>query len=164
MNLIINNVNIENVNSFTYLGVIIDDKLTWNDHFESVCEKMNACTYLINRHKSSVSQKWLHIITTGIVISVLDYCLPAWGNLSKQKYAKIDSILFRVIKLILPIRERTSQNKLKLYEKLNWLTVGERYELYCLTFLHKNVIHTTSLTKRERERVLRKNTRSRPTN
>jgi hypothetical protein len=36
INLKINNVNIENVNSFTYLGVIIDDKLTWNDHFESV--------------------------------------------------------------------------------------------------------------------------------
>jgi hypothetical protein len=73
MNLLINNNNIENVNNFRYLGVIIDDKLTWNDHFESVCENMNARTYLINRHKSSVSQKWLHIITTGITLSVFIY-------------------------------------------------------------------------------------------
>jgi hypothetical protein len=59
--------------------------------------------------------------------------------------------LLRVIELILPLRERSSQNKLKLYEKLNWLTIGERYELYCLTCIHKKFIHTTSLTESLKE-------------
>jgi hypothetical protein len=112
---------------------------------------MNTRTYLINRHKSSISKNWLQIMTTGIILSVMDYCLPAWGNLPKHKYARIDSIMFRAMKLILPTRDHYSQNKLKLYERLNWLTVGERYELYCLSFMYKNVLHTTSLSESLKE-------------
>lgn len=151
LDLIIHKDRIETVSSFRYLGVIIDDQLTWNEQYEAVCESMSTRTYLINRHKSSVSKKWLHIISTGIILSVLDYCLPAWGNLPKHKYARIDSIVYRVIKLILPTREHYPQHKLKLYEKLNWLTVGERYELYCLTFMYKNVLHNTSLSESLKE-------------
>jgi hypothetical protein len=112
---------------------------------------MSTRTYLINIHKSSISKRWLEIITTGIILSLLDYCLPAWGNISKHKYARIDSIMFRAIKLILPTRDHYSHNKLKLYEKLNWLTIKERYALYCLSFMYKNVLHTTSLSESLKE-------------
>jgi hypothetical protein len=131
---------VANVHSFRYLGVIIDDKMTWTDHIDHVCESMNTRANLINRHKSSISLKWLHIISTGIVLTVLDYCLPVWGNLAKTKYSRIDSIIFRVIKMILPNRYNRDSNKYKLYEEVNWLTVAERYEFYCLSFLHRNMI------------------------
>jgi hypothetical protein len=84
---------------------------------------------------------------TGIILTVLDYCLPAWGNLAKTKYSRLDSIVFRVIKMILPNLYNHEPNKYKLYEKLNWLTVSERYEFFCLSFLHRNIIQPTSLTK-----------------
>jgi DNA-binding beta-propeller fold protein YncE len=60
---------------------------------------MNSRPYLINRHKSSISQKWLHIIFLGIILTVLNNCLPAWGNRTKMKYSRLDSIIFRVIKI-----------------------------------------------------------------
>jgi hypothetical protein len=89
-----------------YLGVIIDDKLAWTEHLDHVCESMNSRSYLINRLKSSINQKWLHIISTGIILTVLDYCLPAWGNLTKIKYSRLDSIIFRVIKIIFATFEK----------------------------------------------------------
>jgi hypothetical protein len=143
----INGETIENVYSFRYLGVIIDDKLTWTEHLDHVCESMNSRAYLISRHKSSISQNWLHIISSGLILTVLDYCLPAWGNLAKTKYSRLDSIVFRVIKMILPNVYHRETNKYKLYEKVNWLTVAERYEFSCLSFLYRNIIQSTSLTK-----------------
>jgi hypothetical protein len=137
---------IENVQCFRYLGVTIDDKVSWNEHFENVCESMNSRSFLINRHKSSVSQNWLHIISTGIILTVLDYCFPVWGNLPKVKYARLDSIMFRVIKMIFPNHKYQKRNKYTLYEKVNWLTAAERYEFYCLSFIHKNIAQRTSLT------------------
>jgi hypothetical protein len=48
---------IEQTIQFRYLGVIIDEKLSWNEQLASVTSKMIQRTYLINRHKNSLSQK-----------------------------------------------------------------------------------------------------------
>jgi hypothetical protein len=77
LNLTVGNESIIQVSEFTYLDVILDDKLSWNEQFESVSSKMTQRAYLINRHKKSLSQKWLQTIISSIVMSVLDYCLPA---------------------------------------------------------------------------------------
>jgi hypothetical protein len=131
---------------FKYLGVLIDEKLNWNSHYEEVCKKMSERVYLINRHKRTISQHWLHIITSALLLSVLDYCLTSWGNLSKCKYARIDAILFRAVKVILPTNNNTMKNKMKLFEKMNWLTAAERYEYYGMTYIYKHVINKTTLT------------------
>jgi hypothetical protein len=86
------------------------------------------------------------IISTGIILTVLDYCLPVWGNFPKVKYARLDSIMFRVIKIIFPNHKYHNRNKYTLYEKVNWLTTAEMYEFHCLSFIHKNIAQTTSLT------------------
>jgi hypothetical protein len=135
---------IEQTIQFRYLGVIIDEKLSWNEQFASVTSKMTQRTYLINRHKNSLSQKWLQILITSIVVSVLDYCLPAWGNLSKLKYARLDAIMFKALKIIIPNSERQLKNKLKLFEKVNWLTAAERYEFSTLSFVHKAIMRKSS--------------------
>jgi hypothetical protein len=51
LNLTIGNDSITQVSEFMYLGVILDDKLSWNEQFESVSSKMTQRCYLINRHK-----------------------------------------------------------------------------------------------------------------
>jgi hypothetical protein len=62
------------------------------------------------------------------------------------KYDPIDSVLFRAVKVILPTKSNTKINKLMLFERLNWLSAAERYELYMLKFIHKNIGRKTSLT------------------
>jgi hypothetical protein len=66
--------NFDEVQTFRYLGLTIDKHLTWNTQYQEVCERMSRRIYLINRHKRCVSQNWLQIFCTSLVISVLDYC------------------------------------------------------------------------------------------
>jgi hypothetical protein len=108
----IENIKLQQVTEFKYLGVLIDDKLNWNSQYDEVCKRMSERVYLINRHKRIMSQHWLHLITSALLVSVLDYCLTAWGNLSRTKYERIDSILFRAIKFIIPIKHNTVKTKL----------------------------------------------------
>jgi hypothetical protein len=93
-----------------------------------------------------VSQRWLQIFCTSLVISVLDYCLIAWGNLSQNKYKRIDLLLFKAAKTVLPNQKFNKNNRTQLFERMNWLTSAERYELYSLVYVHKNVSNKTSLT------------------
>jgi hypothetical protein len=122
------------------------ERTNWNAQYDEVCNKMSERVYLINRHKRIMNQHWLHLITSALLLSVLDYCFTAWGNLSNSKYDRIDSILFRAVKVILPTKSNTKKNKLILFERLNWLSAAERYELYMLKFIHKNIVSKTSLT------------------
>ena len=39
LNLAINNSPIKRVNSHKHLGIVLNDKLTWTDHFESICKR-----------------------------------------------------------------------------------------------------------------------------
>jgi hypothetical protein len=108
---------------------------------------MSQRVYLINRHKKGISQKWLHIFCTTIVLSTLDYCYSAWGNLPSTKYKRIDLILLRAANLILPSQKHNNNHRLEVFEKVNWLSAAERYEHYVLTFVNTNIINKSSLTK-----------------
>jgi hypothetical protein len=66
----------EQVKSFKYFGVVIDEHLSWNEQYEEVCD-MSQRIYLINRHKKGITQKWLHTFFATIVLSILHYCYVA---------------------------------------------------------------------------------------
>jgi hypothetical protein len=139
---------IEEVDNFKYLGLTIDKHLTWNIQYEEVCQKMSQRMFLINRHKKCVNQKWLQIFCTSLVISVLDYCYirVAWGNLSQCKYKRMDSLMFKAAKLIIPQQKYNKNNRMDLFDRVNWLNSAERFQLYSLVYAHKHMSNETSLT------------------
>jgi len=141
----INNKVISQVTNFKYLGIELDAQLNWENHYNTVTNKMNQRVHLINRYKHCLSAKWLQVITYGIVLSVLDYCYPIWWNLSSIKYNKLDKILVRAAKNILPPIHMNNRNKYYIFEKLNWLTSAERYEHTSLTYVYKHIMYKTSV-------------------
>jgi hypothetical protein len=90
--------------------------------------------------------KMLIFMRTCQGIVFVDYCFIAWGNLSQSKYKRIDLLLFKAAKIVLSNRKFTKNNRIQLFERMNWLTSAERFELYSLVNLHKNVSNKTSLT------------------
>jgi hypothetical protein len=80
-------------------------------------------------------------------VSILDYCYAAWGNLPTTKYNRIDSIICRAAKLILPNHKCNTSQKLEIFKKVNWLSAAELYEYYVLQFINKNILNPSSLTR-----------------
>ena len=80
----IKNCAVQQVTSYKYLGVVIDEKLGWTEHIDLICKKLNTRLYCLRKmNKFSVSKEILTIFYTSVITSVWKYCLICWGGNSK---------------------------------------------------------------------------------
>ena len=66
-----------------YLGVLLDNKLTWHHHIEKVRTKVTKGIQAIARLRNLVSTKILLNIYYTMIFSYLIYCNLAWGSAAK---------------------------------------------------------------------------------
>jgi ribonuclease P/MRP protein subunit RPP40 len=137
---------IKQVTSFKYLGVWLDSKLNYNDHFEKVCKKMLSRIDMIARHKRFFDYKFLKIFSNSLVTSIADYCLPVWGQLCNAKIETLDRIMLKMIERNILHQTVKPETKWKVISQLNFLTTAERRDLYSLEFIFKHVFTTSTLT------------------
>ncbi|KAJ8963510.1 hypothetical protein NQ317_010575, partial [Molorchus minor] len=84
----INQRSIEQATSTKFLGVGIDQKMTWEYHITQVASKLStACFFL--RQQDTVSLDILKLAYFGLVQSTLNYGLMFWGNSSHMHKAFI---------------------------------------------------------------------------
>jgi hypothetical protein len=136
---------IEAVETFKYLGLWVDQQLTWNQHCDAVHKKMNARVKLLQRHQSAFSKPLLKVYCDSLVLSVLSFQLPVWGSVSDGKLDSFDSVLVRLLKRVLTTkRTHPSAKHLEAeFVKLNWLTTRERCDDIMLKFFFKHFICTS---------------------
>ena len=67
-------------NSVKYLGVLLDNSLTWKPHIEYLCTKLSAASYLLMKLRHYVDLKTLILVYNSIVYSYLQYSIINWGR------------------------------------------------------------------------------------
>jgi exonuclease III len=93
-----NNENVEEVESFKFLGFTLDRHLHWKYHTEQVCNKLNRFVFALRRLRDTVSVEASLIAYHGYVSSVLRYGLILWGNsVDAERAFKIQKKCVRVI-------------------------------------------------------------------
>ena len=76
-------VSIKNVSNFKFLGIIIDDKLTWNKHIEHVHKKVSSGLYAIRMLKKLLPSLTLRTLYFSLINCHLIYGANLWGNTYK---------------------------------------------------------------------------------
>ena len=76
---IINDMPIERVPCFKFLGVIIDSNLTWSHHINYISNKLTRICGVLSRLKHYVPVLILKIIFNSLFLSHLNYGITAWG-------------------------------------------------------------------------------------
>lgn len=66
------------VQSTKYLGVVIDQHLTWQCHVECILKKIRAKVYGLNRLKP-LSNSLLATLYCGYILPIFDYCDTVWS-------------------------------------------------------------------------------------
>lgn len=79
-NLQVNNIPIEQVDSFEYLGLTIQDNLHWNNQIAKISTKMSRIAGVMSRLGNSVNKKFLNSIYYAHIHSHLSYLSPIWGH------------------------------------------------------------------------------------
>ena len=80
LSLKINNNEIANVNQFCFLGIIIDENLTMQNHVEMVTNKLSKITGILNKLKFIYPQNILLTIYNSLFVSHINYGSLVWGT------------------------------------------------------------------------------------
>ena len=94
--LVANNDQLENVTKFKYLGVIINQHLTWHDHIEQLQRKIAKKLGVLKRIKHLLPVYARRIYVSTMVIPILEYASIVLGD--KNNKVLMDSIQVLQIK------------------------------------------------------------------
>jgi hypothetical protein len=75
-------ISLTNVTETKFLGLIIDDKLTWKQHIEYLKKKISLAYFALRNIKDTVSLDALKLIYFANVHSVISYGIIFWGDSS----------------------------------------------------------------------------------
>ena len=128
-NLTTNNRKIKKEESITFLGVLLDENVTWKEHLKFIENKFPKNTGLLYKAKHHLNKKCLLSLYYFYVHTYINYANIAWGNThftnlkkrhSKQKHAI--RIIYNKTKFE-PIRHFFRKNKILNVHQLNILNV-----------------------------------------
>ena len=126
-----NGKQLERVEKSKLLGIIINNKLTWDDHVNYICAKVSKRIYFIRLLKrAGIAHDDIVLVFFSIIRSVLEYGAEVWHpGLNKKQTEKIEYIQKRVMKIIFP-----SLSYNEVIEKHNIPLLAERREDICKRF------------------------------
>ena len=82
---------LEKVNFIKFLGVTIDDKLSFSRHTTLVKSKIAKCCGIMYRLSNYVPDYIMKKIYSTLVFPYLNYCIAVWGNSSLTQLARLQS-------------------------------------------------------------------------
>ena len=88
-NLTFNGVEIKRESSIKFLGVMIDENITWRKHIELVENKMSKLIGILYRASPYLDRKSLKSIYFSFIHSYVNYCNIAWASTAKTKLSSI---------------------------------------------------------------------------
>ena len=134
VNLNINKNNIKQVETFKYLGVFLDNKLSWQDHIQNLQTKLAKFNGVIYKIRNLVPRKILMMLYNTLVGSYLRYGVMAWGTCSPHLLNNLQAAQNKVIRAIMFL-PYTSEVQ-ACYTDLKVLTVNNIYEQETAKLIH----------------------------
>ena len=87
--LFINDVKIKSENSMKFLGVMIDENVTWKTHVELVENKISKSIGILFKASGSLNSKSLRSIYFALVYPYINYANIAWASTNKTYLKRI---------------------------------------------------------------------------
>ena len=98
--LLLNNTRLKKVQSTKFLGVVIDEALTWEAHLNHLEAKLNSSMVMIKRIKGCLPKSEYIKVYNALFMSHLSYCISCWGGVPDYKLNKIFALQKRCIRLL----------------------------------------------------------------
>ena len=113
--MLVNNQSISKVDHFSFLGIIVDDKLNWKHHLNAISIKLSRSNAVFSRLKNFLPRHILKLLYFSLFASYLNYGILCWGFscghifklqkkcvrlITKSKYNSHTDPLFRDLRII----------------------------------------------------------------
>ena len=133
LELFINNTKIDQVKEFDFLGITLDECMTWNSHINKIAGKISRVNGVLSRLKRFVPSDILKMIYNALIQPHLNYGVLLWGK-NTARIHKLQKWAVRSITL-----SKYNAHTTPLFIKLKLLKIHDIYSLCLLKFYHKYI-------------------------
>ena len=136
MSIKIDNIELEQCQSYKYLGVIFDKDLSWKQHIEHICGKITktVSSLALLRHRTSISV--LREVFYALINSYLKYGIIVWGNAAEIILHPLKVLVNKAIR-IMTFAPFGPIDLKPIYKELELLDLDQLFLLEQAKFMYK---------------------------
>jgi hypothetical protein len=132
----INNIPIKRVPQVKFLGIIMDEHLTWHAHINLVKNKIAKSTGVIRRLKATLPPNTLRTLYNTFILPHLNYGAIIWAGGYKTRLQPIILLQKRLVRTIAGVHYLAKT--FCLFKSLNLLTIFDLHKLQLATFMYRH--------------------------
>lgn len=138
--LTMNNDVIQRSHKEKYLGLWIDDKLTWKPHIEHIRAKLISLSGALHRIANCIPPKIRHLIYNSLVKSHLEHLIQIWGTATPTNINPLQRTQNKIIKTLFHYHHLTPT--ITLYKKTKLLNLKQLYEYFTCILVRKIITNS----------------------
>ena len=119
-----NNVEVKRVDSHKHLGVIFNNRCTWNEHIEEITSKACKRIHLLQLLKYQLDRRPLQIMCFSYVRPLLEYADVIWDNCYDYEKESLEKLQIEAGRVVSGATKSCSRAKI-LFE-LGWDTLEKK--------------------------------------
>ena len=121
--------------SSKFLGVILDESLTWKQHINYVNKKISKSLFAIKQVKNILNTDSLKTLYFALIQPHINYGILAWGNASTSMLKRTVMLQKRAIRTI--CKAQYNSHTEPLFKKLEILKIKDQFEYEITLFMNK---------------------------
>ena len=125
---------IERTSYVKYLGVFIDEHLTWDIHINEICTKLKSLFHIFYNIRDYLSIDNIKTIYYTLIYSRIKYGITLYGQAGLTKVKRIQTLQNQLLKVLLGKKYRFPTDDL--HQELNILKVEDITNQEILSFVH----------------------------
>lgn len=126
---------LERVEETKYLGLILDQQLSWNSHIDILCSKLSTALFALRRVKATASPNILKTAYYALFETHIRYGITLWGGSSNSNLNRVLVLQKKAVRLMANLPPRESCREA--FKNLQILTVGSIYIVEVISYALK---------------------------
>ena len=131
LNLSLNGIPIEQVSEFNFLGIVIDETLSWKPHLNKICTRISRSVGVIKRLSKTLPTHTLITLYNSLILPHIRYGILAW----RSNITRIRKLQKKAVRAI--CKTKYNAHTAPLFKSLSLLTVDDLVKLESLKFAYK---------------------------
>ena len=132
--IVTNNMTINRLKSFQYLGLTLDETLRFNDHVDFLSSSLIKYFGIFNKVKYRITNKLARELYFAFIYSTIKYGIEVYGRCSAQNANKVQVMQNKLLNLLLRKHRMSPTDEIN--ENMDLLKVSDIYECNLLTFVN----------------------------
>jgi hypothetical protein len=135
----INGISLKRTQSTKFLGIIIDENLTWKDHKSQVCTKIGKMVALLQRLKNIIPKQTLKCLYTAFIQPYLQCGILSWGSSNNDRIFLLQK---RAVRLVSGAKYKSHTDPI--FKRLGILKINDIYKLKLSKLYNKIMLKIAS--------------------